>query len=220
MPAILFIALVRVIAEICRLIRGARANKPRPLCTDCAHAHLQYASNGRRAIACTFAGSVRPVQLDVMYCTDYHDRHAAPRRVSVGFVHQIAPAEVGTGAGHRISDLVRFRNDWKQAPRLHRLVSLSFRARPVHLIGVDRRGWGEIPTLTSQRTRGEDGAPNRVFAGGEDKGSIGSCGFESRRAPTSTRSSMAEQSLGDDSPAMFGNDRGRTTMSILLTTDD
>ena len=66
-----------------------------------------------------------------------------------------------------------------------------------------------------------DVAHNAIsFAGGEDKGSIGSCGFESRRAPTSTRSSMAELSLGDDSPATFGNDKGRTTMSILLTTDD
>lgn len=47
------------------------------------------------------------------------------------------------------------------------------------------------------------------FAGGEDKGSIGSCGFESPRAPTSTRSSMAEQSLGDDSPATFSDDERR-----------
>jgi hypothetical protein len=98
MPAILFIALVRVIADVCWLIRKARANKPRPLCTDCAHAHVQYAANGRRAIACTFAGLVRPVQLDVMYCTDYRDRNASPRLVSVGFVHQIAPAEVNTDA--------------------------------------------------------------------------------------------------------------------------
>ena len=89
MPTLLFIALIRVIAKACKRIREGRANKPRPLCIDCAHAHVQYATNGRRAIACTFAGSVRPVQLDVMYCTDYRDRNAPPRLVSVGFVNQI-----------------------------------------------------------------------------------------------------------------------------------
>jgi hypothetical protein len=31
--------------------------------------------------------------LDVMYCTDYRDRNAAPRSVPVGFVREIRVAE-------------------------------------------------------------------------------------------------------------------------------
>jgi hypothetical protein len=84
MPAFLFVLVVRVVEAVCRQWRKARAPKPRPLCTECSHAHVQYAVNGRRAIACTFAGAVRPVLLDVMYCTDYRDRNAAPRLVSWG----------------------------------------------------------------------------------------------------------------------------------------
>jgi len=49
--------------------------------------------NGRRAIACTFAGTVRPVTIDVMYCTDYRDRNAPVRVVSVGFVREIGDVE-------------------------------------------------------------------------------------------------------------------------------
>jgi len=79
MPAVLFWFIVRIIVDVCERLRQARANKPRPLCADCTYAHVQHATNGRCAIACTFAGSVGPVQLDVMYCTDYRDRNAPPR---------------------------------------------------------------------------------------------------------------------------------------------
>jgi hypothetical protein len=54
---------------------------------------VQYAVNGRRAIACTFAGAVRPVLLDVMYCTDYRDRNATPRLVSIGFVREVVDVD-------------------------------------------------------------------------------------------------------------------------------
>lgn len=93
MPALLLVLVVRVIEEFCRRMRKARAPKPRPLCTDCAHAHVQYAVNGRRAIACTFAGSVRPVQINVMYCTDYRDRNSAPRLVQIGFIRPVRATE-------------------------------------------------------------------------------------------------------------------------------
>jgi hypothetical protein len=43
-----------------------------------------------------FAGAVRPVLLDVLYCTDYHNRNAAPRLVSIGFAHEVVDAEVAT----------------------------------------------------------------------------------------------------------------------------
>jgi len=90
MPEILLCLFLGFIVGLCKRLRQARANKPRPLCSDCAHAHMQDAPNGRYAIACTFAGSVRPVLLNVVYCTDYRDRTAPPRLVSIGFVHDIA----------------------------------------------------------------------------------------------------------------------------------
>ena len=95
MPALLMILIVRLIAAITETLRKRKADKPRPLCTDCAHAHVQYAVNGRRVIACTFAGAVRLVQIDVMYCTDYRDRNAAPRLVQIGFaLPTVAPEPV------------------------------------------------------------------------------------------------------------------------------
>ncbi len=98
MPAFLLVLVVRLVEAVCKQWRQARAPRPRPLCTECSHAHVQYAVNGRRAIACTFAGSVRPVLLDVLYCTDYRDRNAAPRLVSIGFAHEVVDAEVATEA--------------------------------------------------------------------------------------------------------------------------
>src|SRR5215469_10658790 len=93
MPEILLCLLLGVVVGFCKRLRQVRANKPRPLCLDCAHAHMQYAPNGRCAIACTFAGSVRPVLLNVMYCTDYCDRNSPPRLVSIGFVHDLPTME-------------------------------------------------------------------------------------------------------------------------------
>ena len=92
MPALLLVVIVRLVEVVAKRVRQARAPKPRPLCTDCSHAHVQYALNGRRAILCTFAGAARPVLLDVLYCTDYRDRNAAPRPTSIGFVRKIADA--------------------------------------------------------------------------------------------------------------------------------
>jgi hypothetical protein len=101
MPAFLFVLVVRLVEAVCKQWRQARAPKPRPLCTDCSHAHVQYAINGRRAIACTFAGAVRPVLIDVLYCTDYRDRNAAPRLVSIGFAHEVVDAEATEAASVR-----------------------------------------------------------------------------------------------------------------------
>lgn len=92
MPALFLVLIVRVIVEIANAARTRKANKPRPLCTDCTYAHVQDAVNGRRTIACTFAGTLRPVQIDVMYCTDYHDRTAVPRLVAIGFARQVSDA--------------------------------------------------------------------------------------------------------------------------------
>ena len=60
------------------------------------HAHVEYAVNGRREIACRFAGAVRPVQIDVIYCTDSGDRNAAPRLVQIRFARSdTEPAALG-----------------------------------------------------------------------------------------------------------------------------
>jgi hypothetical protein len=95
MPGLVFFLLCRLLVEVVRVgVRLARKAKPRPICADCAFAHVQYAANGRCAISCTFGGMVRPMKLDVLYCTDYRDRnrpHAAP----IGFVREIANAGNG-----------------------------------------------------------------------------------------------------------------------------
>jgi hypothetical protein len=93
MPALIVVLIVRFFVEIVKAARARKASKPLPLCTACSHAHVQYAANGRRAIACTYGGGVRPMILDVMYCTDYHDRTAAPRLVSIGFALPAVDAE-------------------------------------------------------------------------------------------------------------------------------
>ena len=88
MPEIIFWLLV--IAGL-RAIRAVVAIRERPkapsqsLCIDCSFAHVQFAINGKRAISCTFGGGVRPVTLDVLYCTDYCNRNTQKRAVTIGF---------------------------------------------------------------------------------------------------------------------------------------
>jgi hypothetical protein len=53
---------------------------------------VQYGANARRAISCTYGGGVRPMKLDVLYCTDYQDRNLPTRTRVIGFVREIAPA--------------------------------------------------------------------------------------------------------------------------------
>jgi hypothetical protein len=72
-------------------MRKAREAKPQPLCADCFFAHVQYGTSGRRAISCTYGGAVRPMKLDVLYCTDYRARNLPLRARAVGFVREIAP---------------------------------------------------------------------------------------------------------------------------------
>jgi hypothetical protein len=93
MPLFLFALIIRLTIDVAAFVRKRRTSRRYSRCMDCSHAHVQYATNGRTAIACTFAGGVRPVGIDVMYCTDYHDRNAPPRVFSVGFAAQIRQAE-------------------------------------------------------------------------------------------------------------------------------
>jgi hypothetical protein len=97
MLALVLVVTVALISQTIReyiraCIRRMRARKPQPLCADCFYAHVQYAANARHAISCTCGGTVRPMNLDVVYCTDYRGRNM-PRASGIGFVREIAPAE-------------------------------------------------------------------------------------------------------------------------------
>jgi hypothetical protein len=94
MPWLIVVMLFKVAFDAIResIERGRKA-KPAPLCADCFFAHVQYSANARRAISCTFGGAVRPMKLDVLYCTDYRYRDLPLRAGVIGFVHEIAPAE-------------------------------------------------------------------------------------------------------------------------------
>ena len=93
MPFVAFV-LFKIPIEAVRIFRAkARKIKPDPLCAGCFHAHVQYAANARRAISCTYGGGVRPMKLDVLYCTDYKARSLPARPRAVGFVREIAAAE-------------------------------------------------------------------------------------------------------------------------------
>ena len=51
-------------------------------------------SERKRAISCTFAGGVRPITIDVMYCTDYRDRSTPQKVAIIGFARELPEAEV------------------------------------------------------------------------------------------------------------------------------
>ena len=91
MNTILFVIIVRlVVMTVGALAKRRSASKPKPLCNECAFAHIQFGACGRRTISCTFGGGLRPMKLDVLYCTDYVPRQR-PARPTIGFVQQ-APA--------------------------------------------------------------------------------------------------------------------------------
>jgi len=93
MPMFLIALVIRLMVEVFQKRRDEKQKTtPDPPCASCVHAHVQYTANARRAISCTYGGSVRPMTLDVLYCTDYQNRlRTAPVR-SIGFVHEIATA--------------------------------------------------------------------------------------------------------------------------------
>jgi hypothetical protein len=94
MPLFVFVLVFKVAFEAVRVFREkGRKIKPEPLYADCLHAHVQYAANARRAISCTYGGTVRPMKLDVLYCTDYETRSSPVRPRAIGFLHEMDPAE-------------------------------------------------------------------------------------------------------------------------------
>lgn len=91
MYSIVFYLLYFMVMRLYR--KRASISKTRGLCAGCSFAHIQYGTSAKTATFCTFGGGVRPVAIDVLYCTDYRDRHAAPRIVAIGFAREIASAE-------------------------------------------------------------------------------------------------------------------------------
>jgi hypothetical protein len=91
-PALILVLLFRMIATIVgKFIGRTRESKPEPLCSECSFAHIQFGACGRRAISCTFGGVVRPMTIDVLYCTDYRPKFQPPRP-AMGFVPEIRAA--------------------------------------------------------------------------------------------------------------------------------
>ena len=95
MPWIFYVIVISVLRGLLPAVRKARVRRRQlGLCEGCSFVHVQYGATGRNAVFCTFGGGVRAVKLDVLYCTDYRDRHAQLRLVRVGF----APQPSGSGA--------------------------------------------------------------------------------------------------------------------------
>lgn len=94
MPLLVYIVLINVLVRIvASAVRKTLEPKPQPLCAGCTFAHIQYAAGGKIATFCTYGGVVRPMTLDVVYCTDYRDRNAPVRIVTVGFAPVLAESE-------------------------------------------------------------------------------------------------------------------------------
>ena len=90
MFALIFVILINVLRDLHNQLRKSRELKPKPLCTNCFYAHMQYGSKAERVISCTFGGSIRPVSLEVLYCTDYQERNSISRSSAIGFVREIS----------------------------------------------------------------------------------------------------------------------------------
>ncbi|HEY3620354.1 MAG TPA: hypothetical protein VGK96_26385 [Candidatus Sulfotelmatobacter sp.] len=94
MPGFVFVLFFKTVLEAVRVFRKkVQEARGEPLCAGCFHAHVQYGANARRAISCTYGGPVRPMKLDVLYCTDYQARNLPARSRVIGFVCEISPAE-------------------------------------------------------------------------------------------------------------------------------
>ena len=82
---IIVVGIVRGLVFLKQIRERTRAQRERGVCSGCSYVHMQYGASGRNAVFCTFGGGVRAVKIDVLYCTDYRDRNAAPRLVTIGF---------------------------------------------------------------------------------------------------------------------------------------
>jgi hypothetical protein len=86
--------LIRIMVEVVQIRRDKKEKaKSQPRCLTCVHSHVQNAANARRVISCTYGGTVRPMKLDVLDCTDYENRYRKVPARSIGFVREIAAAK-------------------------------------------------------------------------------------------------------------------------------
>jgi len=96
MPLIVLVLLFRLVLAAIRAFREktrSRGDKPEPPCIRCTYSQVLHGANARRAISCLFGGAVRPVELDVLYCTAFQSRYQPAHTRAIGFVREIAPAE-------------------------------------------------------------------------------------------------------------------------------
>jgi hypothetical protein len=93
MPVVVLLLMKVVVGAIREAVHKMRAAKPQPLCVECFYAHVQYGANGRLAISCTYGGIVRPITLDVLYCSDYRNRNVQPNLVRIGFAPDVQGAQ-------------------------------------------------------------------------------------------------------------------------------
>jgi hypothetical protein len=97
MPLLMIGLIFNVVSRAIRVCRDRkREPKTEPLCATCIYAHMQYGANAQLAISCGFGGAVRPMKLNVLYCTDYQARSLPRRPRTVGFVREIATNEVAS----------------------------------------------------------------------------------------------------------------------------
>lgn len=90
MPIFIFAIIINFVRVLYSHLRKARESKPAPLCADCFYAHIQYGAKAERTISCTYGGGIRPMKLDVLYCTDYVSRNVSARARAIGFARQAA----------------------------------------------------------------------------------------------------------------------------------
>ena len=84
--------IVSAVAALHQAGSGVKTPNPEPLCVDCTWAHIQWKSNAKRDLHCSFGNGLRPVRADVLHCTDFRYR-ARPRNLPpLGFVQITAQA--------------------------------------------------------------------------------------------------------------------------------
>ena len=87
-----------LLLAVIRYLRKTRSPRPQGVCATCVFAHIQYSPTGRIATFCTYGQVVRPVAIEVMYCTDYRDRCVPPRLTVIGFVRPAPEPELAAAA--------------------------------------------------------------------------------------------------------------------------
>ena len=91
-----------VLLAVIRYLRKTRSPRPQGVCATCVFAHIQYSPTGRIATFCTYGQVVRPVKIEVMYCTDYRDRGVPQPLTVIGFVRPASEPELAA-AGESVA---------------------------------------------------------------------------------------------------------------------